>query len=805
MISSLSSSFGCSGSSSGTSSTSSSLSKTSKLIYCLPQLTTNILNAFIGAHLTRFFVQDLCAGTTAGGGVLNHSSSSAICLPTKRFGTLSSIIGSLGLFLDLFLSSVIDKSNSSHTSGSSGHATNNSSSNRSASGGHQSSRQQHVIPIIAVTAPLVCFSAALLFNIEYPLRWIHTLLFRTFFLSGNNVGVGAEAANNLSGNYDNSSSSSMLITLSILFTVLSVVRNVTPLGLAYSALGPILTRDCSQSSRNSLFAYKHMSSLIGNLIGAFLPALIVYGSSTSSASSHASYQWQSSYVFYLSLLCVASYWFMCLHFYRLLPNTVSSSGSSGGGVTHAPQQQAHQQHQNDNSTQAHDNRNRQNSTSNNDSTSHGTKDNGSGGNGGDRAVGAKFTILPNMKQAFQNRAFTALLYLFVYEAARGILWGGLFPFYLSQVLGLDDVQYEFWGGVLNVSGMILAMIATPFWHRLSVRLGNYNAWLLSYVIQAPVGLLLYMCITVGQQQIYRYFFFFVILSITGSASGFLLDSIKANAIDYEELRTEERREASFEACWSLFPRYISLFSNAVSFGIVSYYNSPEYERRGEFSMESRRMIAILTSLLPSVTSFVCLYLMYRFPVNDTKHRQVLEAMDKLKNGESVIDPITHEIIRPVASSKTSVRDLNVLRHFSTLEIRWTLYGLQNRNRLYRWYVQWQALLEKVFFLFWLSVSSVCAWWFITSLMSVSSSDSSSSSSSSSGSSWPSSDFYATIYLWFSSVCFTIAFGYHYARMKVNPSAQDGLSNFTIPQLTHYLSMVQNSAGDEQRESKSHSE
>lgn len=645
------------------------LSTTSKIIYCLPQATTNILNAFINAHLTRFFVQDLCAGV---GG---------ICLSTQRFGTLSSIIGSLGLFLDLFLSSIIDNHSSKFS---------------------RAHRQQHVIPIIAIAAPLFCFSAAIMFNIEYPMRWIHNVLFL---------------------------STSPLMTLSVLFTLLSVMRNVAPLGLAYSALGPILTRDCAQSTRNSLFAYKHMLSLIGNMIGAFLPAIIVYlsGDVQQGNISSQHYRWQSSYMFYLSLLCVTSYWVMCIYFYRLIPTSRL-----------VQPQQPQETHTSGDVDQS-------NSSS-------------------------KYTIVPNMKQAFGNRAFTALLLLFVYEAARGILWGGLFPFYLSQVLGLDEMQYEFWGGILNVAGMVLAMIATPVWHQLSVRLGNYRAWLLSYMIQAPVGILLYMCIDVGQQQIYRYFFFFVVLSITGSASGFLLDSIKANAVDYEELRTEERREASFEACWSLFPRYISLFSNAFSFGIVSYYNRPEFENRGEFSMESRRVIAILTSLLPSLTSFVCLFLMYRFPVDDEKHRQVLDAMKKLKDGEPVIDPITNELIKPISSSRASQHDLNVLRHFAAFEIRWKLLGMLNKGRLYRLYSQWQSFIERIIFLFWVSISLACGYSFIMCIVSPT----------------DHSDLQATIYLWLSSVCFTIAFGFHYARVKINPSVNEGLSRFSTTQLTNYL-------------------
>jgi Na+/melibiose symporter-like transporter len=249
------------------------------------------------------------------------------CLTTRRYGTLSSIIGSLGLFLDLFISSFVDASSRKHQKG-------------------------HAIPLIATTAPIACLINITLFNVQYLQSFTQNVALLIHLKA------------------------SPMLTLSCLFIILSVVKNITPLALAYHSLGPALTRNCSQNDRNSLFAYKHVFGLLGNMLGGFLPSIAIY-----LLGNENEVYWQSFYVTLVSIVDLLAYWLLCLH----LRNHINSSTSP----------EVHRE---------------------------------------EPAVSKnEYNIIPNMKQAFSNRAFKVILLLFIYEASRGILWGGLFPFYLSQV------------------------------------------------------------------------------------------------------------------------------------------------------------------------------------------------------------------------------------------------------------------------------------------------------------------------------------------------------------------------------------
>jgi Na+/melibiose symporter-like transporter len=245
-------------------------------------------------------------------------------------------------------------------------------------------------------------------------------------------------------------------------------------------------------------------------------------------------------------------------------------------------------------------------------------------------------IIPGLKRSFYNRAFQVMLLLSLFEALRGLLWSGLYPFFFTKVLALDDPQYQLWGGIYNVLGMVLASLFTPLWQWASRRYGYYRTWLFSYLVQIPIGTVLYFTIDVGQQQVYRYLVFFILLCISGRASGFLYDSIKASMYDYDELYTGERREASIDASLSILPKYISLVSNSVSFGILSRFESDP--------ITAGKCIAVQTTLLPSLTATICFLIMLQFPVTDKKHEQVKKGIELHQQGKSAHDPIHNQSV-----------------------------------------------------------------------------------------------------------------------------------------------------------------
>ncbi|KAL0483851.1 hypothetical protein AKO1_011873 [Acrasis kona] len=328
-------------------------------------------------------------------------------------------------------------------------------------------------------------------------------------------------------------------------------------------------------------------------------------------------------------------------------------------------------------------------------------------------------IISGLKRSFENKAYIMLLCLSLFEALRSLLWSGLFPFFFTKVLALDDKEYQLWGGIYNVLGMVLASLFTPLWQSLSRRYGSYRMWLFSYSLQILVGLMVYFIIEPRQQQVYRYLFCFICLCITGRASGFLYDSITASLYDYDEFCTGERREASISASMNIIPRYISLISNSVSFGILSYFE--------DSVTNAAKCVSVQTTLLPSLTAIICLLIMYHYPIDDEKNKVIKDGIKLHKNGKEAFDPIMNTVTKP---PQIDEKDEPGRDHFFQFEIHF----FANRKLMSEWFVKTQIVS-----CFLCSVlCSFCIAQFVRLNVI-----------------HKSSDFYSTLALWFASVTFTM--------------------------------------------------
>eukprot|EP01080_Neovahlkampfia_damariscottae_P002983 gene2983-4993_t len=346
-------------------------------------------------------------------------------------------------------------------------------------------------------------------------------------------------------------------------------------------------------------------------------------------------------------------------------------------------------------------------------------------------------LIPGIKKSFKNEAFLSFLYMFLFEAFRGLLWNGLNPLYFTHVLRLKGNDYDFWMGIFHISGLFCATLFTPVWMKIDKKLGSWNTWLLAYALQIPVGILVF-CFCNSPQV---YLFFFIFLQITGSSSGFLFDTIKSRVFDYDELLTNNRREGSIEASWRFFPRYISLPGSSISFWIVNYFGYQPNINQNENVIQ---VISILTVLLPSLTSFIVFYFMYSFPIDDRLHQEILEQHEKKSN----FNPLRK---KKILKSKLKEEHSDTLNHFFNFEIEFHL----NRG-----FVNY----EYYFFIFWFSMSILSISYFINQNITI-----------------IGHELWKTFLLWISSVLFTFSM-FHYNRIE----AFDSLKKLDSSQIKEYL-------------------
>ncbi|KAG2386716.1 hypothetical protein C9374_002460 [Naegleria lovaniensis] len=489
-----------------------------------------------------------------------------------------------------------------------------------------------------------------------------------------------------------------LFSTDVWYTLCSLMKNMIPLRVLYDSSMMRMCKTWNVKDRADLFSFKHQASLYGGLLGGFLPPLVTWLMGDGPV-------FPQFYVLFGSCMVILSYVVMGM-FLRRKQTMMMESGHEN-----SPEKKKNP------------------------------------------------SWIPSLRKCFENRAFLVLLYLFTYETLRGLLWNGLYILYLTKVLHLEGSEFDFYSGVMHTAGMVGAMVFTPVWQLIASKYGNYNSWLFSYMLQIPIGVFVYLVIDYSEttSQIYWYLPFFMLLTITGRASGFLLDGIKSTVFDYDELRTGERREASIEATWSVIPRYVDMLSSSVSFGILSYFNTYGMTpgqiaalKNGEYTINGKRSISVQAALLPSLTSIICLLLMYKFPINDEMHSKILEELKKKRESninsqpsEIILDPITNEKIRN--DREAHHLDASAKRELSLAKDYFFSFELENMKRSsfylrHAWHIE-IALCTLLF-----ACCLTFGYHFVTSVL-------------------LGRDMFATLFLWLSSVTFTWS-GFHFSRIGI---------------------------------------
>jgi glycoside/pentoside/hexuronide:cation symporter, GPH family len=115
--------------------------------------------------------------------------------------------------------------------------------------------------------------------------------------------------------------------------------------------------------------------------------------------------------------------------------------------------------------------------------------------------------------------------------------------------------------------------------------------------------------------------------------------MQADVIDYDELLTGERREGQYIGLWSLAKKLSAALGVGLSLSILSYAG---YKPNVEQTETVRITLRVLYALVPSIFNLVGLAIALFYPIGTHAHREILEAVQRRRGGETVQDPLRPE-------------------------------------------------------------------------------------------------------------------------------------------------------------------
>ena len=195
------------------------------------------------------------------------------------------------------------------------------------------------------------------------------------------------------------------------------------------------------------------------------------------------------------------------------------------------------------------------------------------------------------------------------------------PLYVKFVLGeKDSLMVSLIMGIVFISA---AIFMTILWNPVVRKIGPRKAWIISMIIFL-ISMVPLMFIT----EVIHGFIVFFFMGVGFSGSMYIIDLIVADIIDEDEVKTGLRREAGFYGVNALFLRLSTVFV-FVCIGLVfanvgwAVYEPENVTPAVIFGLRA------LMFIFPAIALGIGIIVMYKYPLDGERLRQVKEDLQKL--------------------------------------------------------------------------------------------------------------------------------------------------------------------------------
>jgi len=225
-------------------------------------------------------------------------------------------------------------------------------------------------------------------------------------------------------------------------------------------------------------------------------------------------------------------------------------------------------------------------------------------------------LAASFRDVMANPHARPLLLVFFIENFGVASLGVMTPFVMKYVLDMADKT-----PVFIAVYFIPALAGIPLWVRLSRRIGKRKLWIFAVAMLA-VGYSGLFFVQPGQ----AWFVYLVgLIAGTGGGCGQVVGpSIQADIVDWDELRTGQRKEGAYFAVWN-FMRKSAYGLSAMMSGLLLQVVG--FEPNTEQSEATRLGMRALFGLLPAGCYVLGLMALVRFRLDEAEHAEIRRELD----------------------------------------------------------------------------------------------------------------------------------------------------------------------------------
>jgi glycoside/pentoside/hexuronide:cation symporter, GPH family len=230
----------------------------------------------------------------------------------------------------------------------------------------------------------------------------------------------------------------------------------------------------------------------------------------------------------------------------------------------------------------------------------------------------RVTLVQSIQALVRNRPF--LIFTAAYMVG-GVGMGMFYAlFYLYTVNFLQAGSVFAW---TLLTGSIATLIAIPLWRQAAGLLGKHRAWALSNASAALLFLLLAL-VDAGDHAVYVVLALMILHSVLSAALHFVPVAILGDVIDFDTLRHDRSRAATYFASFMFLTKVNAAIGGALGFAILGWLG---YDARNP-GPDAAAPLVVLTFVVPALLLLLASLVMQAFPLTRARQSVIARRLAK---------------------------------------------------------------------------------------------------------------------------------------------------------------------------------
>ncbi|MCB2108265.1 MAG: MFS transporter [Rhodobacteraceae bacterium] len=218
-----------------------------------------------------------------------------------------------------------------------------------------------------------------------------------------------------------------------------------------------------------------------------------------------------------------------------------------------------------------------------------------------------------------NRPFVRLLTSWLINGFANGIPSTLFLLYLEHALRADQTARS----VLILIYFLFAVGAIPMWLALSRRVGKHKAWCWA-MIMTCLAFASVPAIAPGAVVAFG-----IVCAVTGMGLGAdlaLPPALQADVIDFDTLRSKQRRAGLFFAIWGMATKLALAAAVGIAFPVLAAFG---FDAKGPNSAGALAALTVIYAVIPVVLKVVAIAVIWNFPITADRQKTIRSRLESL--------------------------------------------------------------------------------------------------------------------------------------------------------------------------------